>query len=258
MNSSSNNAYFSLSRFHSFWFGLTLPFQSLILILRHPSLLYWSAFPIALTFSFYWIVISRLHTFAVQKIDTSLIQLGISSYPVLVQASHFLIGVLLFALGVWTFSIAASLIACPFNDFLAEEAEKYCHPRLTPVKATPLRVRLRLIKIDFGKSLFAVGIGLILLMLSWIPVLNVLTFAFSFLMISFQFISYPQTRRSQGYGAGLAFLARHLYACLGFGFILTLVFAIPFFSCFCLPLAVVGGTLLVARAPGDQKTLTLR
>jgi uncharacterized protein involved in cysteine biosynthesis len=72
-------------------------------------------------------------------------------------------------------------------------------------------------------------------------------FAVAFLLVMFHYI-YPQTRRGLGFRYGLGFLWRHAYACLGFGASISFLFAIPFASSFALPLAVVGGTLLVARA----------
>jgi len=84
--------------------------------------------------------------------------------------------------------------------------------------------------------------------LAWIPVVNVAAFFLTCVLICFQYTSYPQTRRGVGIKDGVRFLFQYFYSCLGFGMVLIALFSVPFFSCFMLPLAVVGGTLLVARA----------
>ncbi len=121
---------------------------------------------------------------------------------------------------------------------------------MEPVPPQPLFKKLRLLGLDMVKSVAATGAGLVALMLSWMPVVNFLALLMTFLLFCFQYISYPQTRRGLGVDEGFRFLWNHLYACLGFGAVISILFAIPIFSSFCLPLAVVGGTLLVARAPG--------
>ncbi|MCR4313075.1 MAG: hypothetical protein NUV58_02410, partial [Candidatus Roizmanbacteria bacterium] len=77
-------------------------------------------------------------------------------------------------------------------------------------------------------------------------------------LVTFQYISYPQTRRDVGIRQGAKFLWHHIYACTGFGSIFLLLFAIPFLSSFVLPLAVIGGTLLAARAPGSPQLSPLK
>ncbi len=101
------------------------------------------------------------------------------------------------------------------------------------------------------KAVAATCVTIMALIFSWIPVLNLFAFALAFLLITFQYISYPQTRRGIGFREGARFLRLHPFACLGFGLSVSFLFAIPVVSAFVLPVAVVGGTLLVARAPGN-------
>ena len=72
------------------------------------------------------------------------------------------------------------------------------------------------------------------------------------LLLTFQYVSYPQTRRGENLGTSLAFLGRHFWACLGWGASMTVLFMIPLLSAFMLPIAVVGGTLLYARSAPKQ------
>ena len=105
--------------------------------------------------------------------------------------------------------------------------------------------------IDIVKSIASAGVGIIALLLSWVPIVNIFAFALAFLLVAFQYISYPQTRRGIGLIDGAGFLRRHFFASVGFGTTVTILYMIPFLSSFMLPLAVVGGTLLVARAGGS-------
>jgi uncharacterized protein involved in cysteine biosynthesis len=45
---------------------------------------------------------------------------------------------------------------------------------------------------------------------------------------------------------------RHPFACAGFGAVTLLLFSIPLLSVVALPLSVVGGTFLYARAAGSR------
>jgi uncharacterized protein involved in cysteine biosynthesis len=76
--------------------------------------------------------------------------------------------------------------------------------------------------------------------------------------VCFQYTSYPQTRRQERLGHGVWFLLRHAWACSGFGATITLLYAVPFVSSLALPVAVVGGTLLVARAGAGATMPRLR
>jgi CysZ protein len=153
--------------------------------------------------------------------------------------------------GAVTFSLVATIVASPFNDFLAEAAEPFAEPPLPAVVTRGWRHQLRLLRIDLLKSALAGLTTLLALLLAWVPGLNLLVFALAFLMVTFQFISYPQTRRGVTVRGGLAFLWRHAWACAGFGLVISALFSLPLIASLALPLAVVGGTLLVARATAE-------
>jgi uncharacterized protein involved in cysteine biosynthesis len=126
------------------------------------------------------------------------------------------------------------------------------------VRKPSFTAKLRLILIDLGKSVAAAVATFGAILLSWVPVLNFAAFALAFLLVCFQYISYPQTRRGQGIREGLKFLLHHPFACLGFGASLTFLFSIPLVSSLCFPMAVVGGTLLVARSQRGAAGFKLR
>lgn len=248
------------SPIRSFIFGFTLPLRALRLIFRRKVLLAWAALPLVLTLSLsIWGVSwmkSKLVGFGMHWLANQ----GYSTESLTVQAAIFFLQIVLFVLAAVSFSFLATVLASPFNDFLSEATEPHCGlPRL-PAETTTFRWKIRAVRLDITKTvlvtiaqLLLIGVGIIGF---WIPGLNLIPFIIAFWLLTFQFISYPQTRRGEAFGFSLRFLFRHAFASLGFGAAIGILFAIPFLSAFALPLAVVGGTLLYARA--QDTTLPLR
>jgi CysZ protein len=233
---------------------MTLPARAGRVILSHPVLIAWSALPVTLTCALYYYLIhwinAQAETFIMSHVSTG------SWFLILVAK------LLIFVIAALSFSFLASLVATPFNDFLAESAERWAVAGDQPLLPLPTipergifagywRNKVRLIGIDSLKTMASITMGVIALFCSWVPILNIFAFALSFLILAFQFISYPQTRRGQSIGYAVDFLFRHFFACLGFGAAILFLFSVPFVSIFSLPLAVVGGTLLVGRASSD-------
>ena len=231
-------------------YGVTLPARAAALILSHPVLIAWSLLPIGVTLVLYYLVIHSLSGLVRSWLAVHLATWHWNPNGFAAIVFSFFVHVLLLLVGAISFSFVAGIAASPFNDFLAESSEKWATPPLPPVQDRSILIKARLILIDAGKSIAATFAGLAALLLVWVPVVNAITFLLTFLLLTFQYISYPQTRRKQGLGDGIRFLWDHLFACIGFGAALSVLFTIPLISSLALPLAVVGGTLLVARAQG--------
>ena len=237
-----------LPRVSSFWFGFSLPLRALKLIASKPKLIFWSLLPVLITFALYGVLISRSQDYASLALKQALSTWGFSPEGWLAHLLMILTEILIFLISALTFSFVATVTACPLNDFLAESVEPYTAPPLSAVTQRSIFGKIKLISIDVVKSSAAMAANLTALLFSWIPFVNIIALIATFLLVSFQFLSYPQTRRGQGLEEGITFLWKHCFACAGFGAAITLLFAIPFVSCLSLPLAVVGGTLLFARA----------
>ena len=165
---------------------------------------------------------------------------------------------ILWMVAALTFIFTSSIVASPFNDILAKRSEMFTETPLPPVTNKSLKQNVQLIGIDLFKTVTAFIAAVFAIIFCWVPVVNVFAFILAFLLVTFQYISYPQTRRSIGLREGAKFLWHHIYACTGYGAILSFLFAIPFLSSFVLPIAVVGGTLLAARAPGTSELFRLK
>jgi len=235
-------------RSRSLWYGVTLPYVALRLILATPVLMFWSLLPIVLTLILYVYFIGALQDWAMLQVTGHFQAWGWSPEGWAVWLASLVTRLVLILVGAVTFTFTSTMVASPFNDVLAEKTESRATPPLAPVIGTGLAQQLRLIWIDLVKTIAATAAGVMAILFSWIPVVNVVAFVAVFLLVCFQYTSYPQTRRRERLGAGMYFLVRHTWACAGFGAAITFLYAIPFVASFALPLAVVGGTLLVARA----------
>jgi CysZ protein len=248
----------SLSRFNSFLLGFLLPWKALRLILSTPRLLVWSVIPVLLTGSIYVLLILKTQAAVLGFLGDYLVTHGMNPSGWAMTLAQIVIRISLLIVGAISFAFIATLVSVPFNDFLAEAAESAATPSLPAVHSGGFPWRLRLLAIDTAKTLAAMGVGIIAILVSWVPVINFLALLISLLLVCFQFISYPQSRRGQGVLTGTQFLFKYLYSSLGFGAAITALFAVPLVSCFFLPIAVVGGTLLFARASAKPPFPRLR
>ena len=240
-------------RIASFSVGFTLPRSAFRLILRNRRLLIWSILPVAVTSSLYLYGIVWLHGWIKTRIESSISVWGMVPGNFTSGLLLGILEILLVGVGALTFSTVAGVVASPFNDFLAEETERFAEPPLTAAPRLGWLGKGRILLIDLGKNAAAGTIALLALATSWIPGVGFFSFGIAMFLLVFQFISFPQTRRGMTWKDGMRFLFRHPYASLGFGSALSLLFAIPLVSAWVIPLAVVGGTLLVARAPSELR-----
>lgn len=246
------------SRVGSFLFGFTLPLRSLKIILSKPKLLFLASLPILVTVALYWFFFQEVQIHLQPWMNSLLQRWGLESEGKVAGGLFLLIKGLLLVLSALTFSLLAGIAAVPVNDFLAEATESYSNPPLKPVPGQSIRMRIKIVGIDVMKSAFAIAIQLLTLLISWVPLINFAAALLAFLLVCFQYISYPQTRRGQGVSSGARFLRSHFFACVGFGAASTFLFAIPFLSGLFIPIAVVGGTLLFARGSQESQLPRLR
>lgn len=150
-------------------------------------------------------------------------------------------------LGAVTFSFTTSIFCLPFNDFLAEKTENHILISSVPSQEKGKVAFLKHLWIDLWKTVIAGALSLLLFVLSWIPLVHFVTVPLLFILVTFPFISFAQTRR----GIGVAKSFRQIFDFwpfyLGLGAVLSLGFAIPIISSIFLPLAVIAGTILQSR-----------
>jgi len=236
------------TRWRSFRFGLRLPLHALRVIVRSRAMLTLSVLPIAVTTALYVFVIGFFVDAIRGAVLGSALGIGLDPGGAPITVLGWITDLLLLVAGAVTFSLTAAAVASPFNDALALRAERHGDPPLPPVPGRGLERQLELVVLDVVRNALAALAAAAAILLWWLPFVNLFWIVLAFALVAFQYVSYPQNRRGIGLLAGLAFLRRHRWAAVGLGAGLTVLFAIPVLSAAVLPLAVVSGTLLVARS----------
>lgn len=242
------------SRIRSFLYGALLPFNALKLIAKTPSLLLLAILPLALCGVLYYYLVQTLQADLQGWMLAWIKGTGLGEGHFLATVLTYIIKIALLILSAVTFSITAAIIAAPLNDFLAEAAERYTEIALTPVPNPSFWQRFRLIRLDLIKTVATLAGTICAILISWVPILNIVGFWTAILLLAFQYLTYPQTRRGISMQQGFGFMWAHLWTVTGFGLVLTGLLALPFISILFIPCAVVGGTLLFARAEGGRLT----
>ncbi len=258
----------SRSPFVRFSQGASAPFRAVKIIVTHPSL--WPACLIP------WLIAGALAVWLLTQANSlatgALAWLGswltsvtgLSVAPWFAQSVDWIfstvgwiiVWILGWILGALLTAWLSTLVAIPFLDWLAERSERFAEPPLAPTPALQgwwSRAHWRRLKLDFWKTVTGLLVSLLGVLFSAIPVVGIAGPVILSLGLTLQFVGYAQTRRDEGVLQSLLFVARHPALSLGFGLVLLVAFAVPFFSALMLPVAVVGGTLLYAQASGSSK-----
>lgn len=250
------NSHKKKGAFGEFAFGLSLPFRSVRLILTRPSLWIPCLIPWAISGALSWYLIHEAVRWADLGLAWLAARLGLGANDWLIQAMQWVFAGAAWITAALLLTWVSALAALPFADWLAEVSERHATPPLEPATALSgwfSRSHWRRLRMDLFKSVAGIGMSVVGLVLSSIPLFGIVGSLVLAVGIAFQYLSYPQTRRELGTLASLFSIFRNLPACLGFGLIHLMGFSIPFFSAFLFPLAVIGGTLLFGHLSAKNK-----
>jgi uncharacterized protein involved in cysteine biosynthesis len=150
------------------------------------------------------------------------------------------------------FSCTANLVALPFNDLLARAAEGVMEPPLAPPPMANRWQELKLIWVDAKKTILVLLLLLLCLSVAWVPILNIAALVCSWLLMTFQYISFPQTRRGIGSRESVKVLLSNSAAGIGCGIVLCAGFAIPLLAFIIHPIGIVSGVLLFGRIDSNK------
>jgi CysZ protein len=151
----------------------------------------------------------------------------------------------------YLFTTVALLIASPFNALLAEKAEELATGK--PVDSleglgAALMAMPRGILRELSKLLYYLPMAVFVLIISFIPGLNVVTPVLWFLlgawMMSIQFVDYPMDNHQLSFADVKEAVRSRRLSSMGFGGLVALCTSIPLINFFVVPAAVVGATLL--------------
>jgi CysZ protein len=166
-----------------------------------------------------------------------------------------LLGLLLVLIIVFTFTIVGTLIAAPFNEVLSEKTEEILLGRLSKNSEgresffSDLFSRLHRVSSDVVENLkeiaFFALVGFGMFFLNFIPGLGTgLNTLWIWIFLAFEFLSYPLNRRHYPFRQKLRIIWDYKGLALGFGLGVFLIFLVPLLNFICIPISVIGGTLL--------------
>lgn len=167
--------------------------------------------------------------------------------------------ILLLLILFFTFNLLATIIASPFNGFLAEKVEVVVRgeDNFPPFSWAELRDMVpRTLAREARKLAYFLPRTLGLLILSFIPVVNLvatpLWMLFGIWMMAIQYIDYPADNNKMSWQDMLAWLREKRWQSLGFGGITYAALMIPFVNSLMMPAAVAGATLFWVREGGPS------
>ncbi|KEA62425.1 Sulfate transporter, CysZ-type [Marinobacterium lacunae] len=159
----------------------------------------------------------------------------------------------------YSFSIVANFIAAPFNGFLAEKVERQLRgdPLGNEGWAEVIKMVPRALHRELAKLLYYLPRVLLLLVLSFIPVINlampVVWFLFGAWMMAIQYCDYPMDNNKVSFANMKGLLKSHRFTAVGFGSLVQFGMLIPLLNLIIMPAAVVGATIYwVEEYAGDH------
>ncbi|HEY9033386.1 MAG TPA: sulfate transporter CysZ [Pseudomonadales bacterium] len=148
------------------------------------------------------------------------------------------------AVVVYGFGILCNLIAAPFNALLSEKVEQHCgYPAPAP-SASFIASLLPAFRRELQKLLFSLKWLLLILVLSLLPVVNLLAVLISAWLLAVEYLDYPADNRGLRFADFLTRLRRQRLPALVFGLSVLAASLIPLVNFLVMPAAVCAGTRL--------------
>ncbi|MEO9654195.1 sulfate transporter CysZ [Marinomonas sp.] len=151
----------------------------------------------------------------------------------------------------YSFSVGINILAAPFMAFLAEKVEEKQTGKVFDEVLTGkvlLAIVLRSLQRELQKILYFLPRFVLLLLLSFIPIVNViapfLLLLFSTWMLALQYMDYAFDNNKVPFHEMRMALRSKPLMCWTFGAIVMVSLAIPVLNLFIMPIAVVAATLL--------------
>lgn len=157
------------------------------------------------------------------------------------------IAFILFALTfAYFFSTLLMVLSSPFNGFLSEQVERKSGTDFPSETITALVIRTS--KRELIKLRYLLPRYLLLLILSFIPVLNLIApllwFIFGSWVLALQYTDYSFDNHQHSFDDTKRALRENVLTALGFGGVVSLLMTIPLLNWFVMPAAVIGATMM--------------
>lgn len=172
---------------------------------------------------------------------------------------YILFGMTLLVLIFYTFSIAANIIASPFNSLLAEATEKYLTGQTLDNSDGFKQIMKDLIPtimMELRKLIYMILWSVpFLIMLFVIPIIGpIIWFLFTAWMMSLQYMDYPMGNHKLKFGEQRALQSRQRLFSLGFGGVTMGASMIPFVNFIAMPTAVIAATMIWVDQYSESKS----
>ncbi len=239
--------------------GFSYPFRAVGFFRRHPSLLRYVAIPFLINL----IIFSAVVYFGLGWFDWALEHYAPGSevwYGLILYYLAWVVALLLTTVIVFfTFTLIGNLIASPFNEFLSERTELLVRGE-SPEQGMGLAMILSEAKYAVGyelkKMAFFVACMIILLSLNFLPLVGTLVYTvfaplLTLFFLGVEYMAFVTMRKHYSFSQLRRYLFRRPLLMGGFSCSVFVLLAIPFVQFFCIPLAVVGATLLWCDSPGE-------
>lgn len=152
----------------------------------------------------------------------------------------------LISVTLYFFSAILNLIASPFNGLLSEELETQATGDSIPEESIAQLIA-RTLPREIKKLTYFIPRYLILLLISFIPVVNVISpvlwFIFGAWVLTLQYLDYALDNNGHDFADLHKALKMQPLTTLGFGFVVAVCFMIPILNLLVMPAAVCGATL---------------
>jgi CysZ protein len=246
--------------------GFRLPFQSIAYLAQHRSLWKWAALPAGVNLLLFCTAFAILLIYAptlyglmqFESLSTQTTWMWSLLLNMLGATMGALLILLSGAILVVVFLLLSKIIASPFLDVLAQQVE-YLHGE-NQAATFNLRYIWRSFWIAIGAELkrtgFVMAVYTLLFLLGFIPVFAPFTALagtlFTILFLPLQYTGYTMDHRLMTFRQRRRLIAQRPWLMFGFGIAAFLTIFIPLLNLICLPILVVGGTLLMMEFQEDQ------
>ena len=170
----------------------------------------------------------------------------------------FLFAILALAIYAFTFTIFANLIGSPFYGVIAQRviaAETHTTPRATNVAESACQSLVREVQLIIYFVPRTLGVGAIVLILSFIPVVNLLApiiaASWAAWCLCLQYLDYAADTEGVSFVDLRNKVSAYRLNSMGFGFATMVASAVPVVNLVMLPASVVAGSLLWCRQHRD-------
>ncbi|MEJ2202140.1 MAG: sulfate transporter CysZ [Desulfuromonadaceae bacterium] len=232
--------------------GFFTLFRGARFVQQHPGLLKYVLIPFLINL----VVFSGSVYFGLDFFNAKVIHLipqGEAWYWALLYYFLWVLAVLVTAIVVFfLFTVIGNLIASPFNDLLSEKTERM----LTGVmREEPFSLRtfgrdaVQTLMVELKKLSLFVILMLCLLLLNLIPVVGSLLYSVLAVMLTLfflvvEYLGFVFSRKKLDFGEQRRYIFSRKTTMLGFGVGVMTLLAVPFLQFICIPVAVIGATLL--------------